>query len=146
LGIDVTSEPGLVLPTITDENRPFWDGCAAGELRLQKCARCGHVRYPVAPECPLCLAPEHAWRTLSGRAEIVSWVYFQRAYNRAWAGRVPYNVILVELEEGPRMFSNAVPLDRSDLRVGMPVAVTFADEEGVSIPRFAPIQDPSQDS
>ena len=36
-----------VLPQVDDLNRPFWDGCAAGELRLQRCAGCGRpmLRY-----------------------------------------------------------------------------------------------------
>lgn len=103
---------------------------------MQACGRCGHVRYPVAPICPRCLSPDYEWRRLSGRGEIYSWVYFQRAYNAAWEARVPYNVILVQLDEGPRMFSNALPLGRDDLRVGMPVQVAFEEEAGMSIPRF----------
>ena len=127
-----------ILPTLTDLNRPFWKACAVGELRMQACGNCGHVRYPIAPICPRCLFDGYEWRQLSGRGEILSWVYFQRSYNPAWAERVPYNVALVQLEEGPRMFSNVVPLSRSDLRVGMPVEVTFEDEQETSLPRFRP--------
>lgn len=132
------SEPPI-LPTISDLNRPFWEACAAGELRMQACRRCGHVRYPIAPTCPRCLFDGYEWRRLSGRGEILSWVYFQRSYNPAWEERVPYNVILVQLAEGPRMFSNALPLERNDLRVGMPVAVGFLEEAGVWLPRFRPL-------
>ncbi len=127
-----------ILPTISDLNRSFWEGCAAGELRMQGCVRCGHVRYPIAPICPRCLSPDDEWRRLSGRGEILSWVYFRRSYNAAWEHRLPYNVILVQLEEGPRMFSNAVPLGRDDLHVGMAVGVEFVEEDGVTLPRFRP--------
>jgi len=127
-----------IRPKITDLNRPFWEACAAGELRLQACGRCGHVRYPIAPICPRCLFDGYEWRRLSGVGEILSWVVFQRSYNVLWEDRVPYNVILVQLAEGPRMFSNALPLGRSDLRVGMSVEIVFDQEEGVFIPRFRP--------
>jgi len=127
-----------ILPTLSELNRPFWDGCAQGELRLQQCDRCRHVRYPISDICPRCLSPEHQWQKLSGRGAILSWIVFQRPYNEAWEQHVPYNVVLVELEEGPRLFSNVVPLDRTDLRVGMPVRVIFEQLDGVAVPRFAP--------
>jgi uncharacterized OB-fold protein len=142
----MTGGTGLVLPTITDLNRPFWDGCARGELRLQACNRCGHIRYPIAPVCPRCLAEEYDWRTLSGRGEILSWVYYHQRYNKAWGERLPYNVILVQLEEGPRMFSNALPLGRDDLEVGMPVVVDFVDEQGIAVPRFRPVAERRRES
>ena len=63
------SEYKKPLPTITDENRGFWDGCRAGRLMLQKCGACGHIRYPISHVCPDCLSYEFAWTQLSGRGE-----------------------------------------------------------------------------
>jgi uncharacterized protein len=124
-------------PVVNDLNRPFWDGCAAGELRLQVCRACGHIRYPISEICPRCLSPEYDWRPMSGRAEILSWVMFQRGYQPSWAPLVPYNVVLVQLEEGPRMFGNVEPLGRADLAVGAALRVTFAPAAGGSaIPRW----------
>jgi uncharacterized OB-fold protein len=128
-----------ILPAISDLNRPFWEGCAAGELRLQACLPDGHLRYPVSEICPRCLSPDYEWRRMSGAAEILSAVTFHRAYNVAWEERVPYNVVLVQLAEGPRMFSNVLPLDRHDLPAGTPVRVVFDPvAEGIAIPRFVP--------
>ena len=39
--------PAKPLPVITGENQPFWDACKAGELRMQQCTECRHVRYPI---------------------------------------------------------------------------------------------------
>lgn len=128
-----------ILPTITDLNRPFWDGCADGELRLQECGSCGLVRYPVAETCPRCLSADASWRPLSGRGEVLSTIGFHRAYNPAWADRVPYNVALVQLDEGPRMFSNVLPLDRLDVPAGTRVHAVFEPlTDEVTIPRFVP--------
>ena len=134
-----------VLPTITDLNRPFWDGAAAGELRMQACTRCGHIRYPISDTCPRCLDPGYEWRRLSGDGEVLSYMIFHRGYHAAWK-QVPYNVVLVQLAEGPRMFSNVVPVERTDLRVGMPVRVTFAGVDGISIPRFVPRDEVDRDA
>lgn len=126
-----------ILPTISDLNRPFWDGAAAGELRLQACTACGLVRYPISDVCPRCLSPEAEWRVMSGRGEILSAVTFQRAYNPAWEERVPYNVVLVQLDEGPRMFGNVLPYDRRDLPAGTRVRVVFDPAaDGTAIPRW----------
>jgi uncharacterized OB-fold protein len=127
-----------LLPSVTDLSRPFWDGCRVGELRFQSCIPNGHLRYPISEICPVCLAAECEWRTVSGRGAILSFGIFHRAYHKAWEGRVPYNVALIQLDEGPRMFSNVVPLGRTDLEVGAPVRVVFEHEDGVAIPRFEP--------
>lgn len=56
-----------------------------------------------------------------------------------WADKVPYVVAYVELEEGVRMFSNIVGCDSQDVRIGMPVEVTFEDlSEETSVPLFRP--------
>ncbi len=128
-----------ILPTITDLNRPFWEGCAEGVLRVQACQPAGHLRYPVSDACPTCLSPDWTWQDLSGDGEILSAVVFQRSYNRAYERHVPYNVVLVQLKEGPRMFSNVLPLTSPALPAGTLVRVTFDPvAEGISIPRFVP--------
>jgi uncharacterized OB-fold protein len=127
-----------VLPQVDDLNRPFWDGCAAGELRLQRCAGCGRLRYPISTVCPACLSTESAWEAVSGRGTVYSFAVFRHAYGNAWAERVPYDVALGQLEEGPFLLSNVVGVPVAELRVGLPVTVVFEDEEGVAIPRFRP--------
>jgi uncharacterized protein len=125
------------VPAITDDNREFWEGCAAGELRMQRCQSCGHVRYPVSFMCPRCLSRDTEWIALSGDGEVFSYIVFHRAYHQGFAGDVPYNVALVQLDEGPRMFSNVVGCADDEVRVGDRVHVVFDRvTEEVVIPRF----------
>ena len=127
----------LVLPTLDDVNRPFWDGCREGVLKLQRCTRCGHLRYPIAAICPRCMSDGVAWDQLSGRGAVFSFAVFHHAYNDAWRDRIPYNVALVELEEGPTVISNIVRVDPEGLRVGLPVAAVFEPLTGeLSVLRF----------
>ena len=59
-------------------------------------------------------------------------------YHPDWAARIPYNVVLVQLDDGPRMFSNLVG-DASVLAVGARVRAVFAPlDEGCALPQFAP--------
>lgn len=127
------------LPTLTDANRLFWDGARSGMLKMQKCSHCGHIRYPVNDICPRCLDEQHEWVALSGRGEVFSTIVFHQVYDKAFAGDVPYNVSLIQLDEGPRMFSNVVGIPPGDVRVGRRVSVFFDPvTPEISIPRFRP--------
>jgi len=67
----------------------------------------------------------------------VSWVVYHKAYHDAFRDRVPYNVAVVELEEGARLITNvAAPND--SLRIGLPVRLRVEEAFGLPLPRFAP--------
>ncbi len=125
------------LPTLTEENAPFWKAARDGLLSMQRCGSCGHVRYPVAPVCPRCLSDEHDWTPLSGRGSIFSYVVFHQVYNPAFRNDVPYNVALSQRDEGPRMFSN-IRTDAGEMpKVGDRVEVCFDPVTAeVTLPRF----------
>ena len=131
-----TSRP---LPVVTDRNRPFFDGLARGELRLQRCTACRHLRYPIASLCPACLGRDAEWELLSGRARVHSTVVFHRVYDPEFAADVPYNVSIVQLEEGPLMMTNVVGADPSSVAVGDAVRLEVATVgPDAVIPRFVP--------
>lgn len=127
------------LPEIGDDNRAFWEGTRSGELRMQQCDRCAHIRYPISHLCPECLEERHRWVRLSGRGEVFCTVVFHQVYNKAFAADVPYNVSLIQLDEGPRMFSNVVGVPPEQVAVGNRVRVVFDRvTEEVTLPRFTP--------
>ncbi len=127
------------LPDLSDENRPFWEACRASRLEMQKCLDCGHIRYPIQSVCPECLSERVQWTRLSGRGEVLSRLVFHQVYHKAYAPDVPYNVVLVQLDEGPRMFSNVVGVANESVKVGMRVRVVFERAtEQITIPRFQP--------
>ncbi len=125
------------LPTITDENREFWDGAKRGKLRMQCCSDCGHIRFPISFVCPECLSYDAKWVDLSGRGEVFSYIVFYQLYNKAFAPDLPYNVALVQLDEGPRIYSNIVGVDNDDVRVGDRIEAVFdAVTPEITIPKF----------
>jgi hypothetical protein len=59
----------------------------------------------------------------------------------AFKDRVPYVAAIVELVEGPRMMTNLVDVELSEVHIGMDVHVDFAPagEDGLSlVPVFVP--------
>ena len=126
------------LPEVTPDNQPFWDACKRHELSLQRCQDCGHLRLP-SPICPQCLCMNSEWVGMSGRGRVYTWTTIYQRYHAGFAGELPYNVAMVELEEGPRLITNIVGCDNEDLRIGMEVEVVFEDvTEEMTLPRFRP--------
>ena len=112
-------------------------GALAGELRVQRCDACGHLRYPVQGLCPLCLADRATWTSLSGLGTVLARVTYHQAFHPAWKDATPYDVVLVQLDEGPRMFSNLLGSVPGTVGVGDRVAVTFDRvRDDLAIPRF----------
>jgi len=58
------------------------------------------------------------------------------ADDNAFKNRPPYNVAIVELDEGPRLITNIVDADNAALAIDLPVTVAIEDEHGAAIPRF----------
>ncbi len=136
-----------LLPTPDEDSRPFWEGTAIGELRVQRCASCGRRRMPPRPMCPHCHSLDARWEATSGRGRIWSFVVAHPPLLAAYAELAPYNVIVVELDEEPtiRFTGNLVDtpdgalnqVDPHTLEIGMPVEVCFAPEiEGIVLPRW----------
>lgn len=123
-------------PRLSPDNAPFWEHCTAHELRLPFCGECGKPHLPPGPVCPFCLSEALDWRSVSGRGHISSWTIIRQAGLPAFREEVPYNVVQVELDEGPRLTSSIIAPD-DGLAIGQRVEVVFEDVEGgVSIPKF----------
>jgi uncharacterized OB-fold protein len=127
------------LPTVDTLNRPFWDLARQGKLSVQRCAACGHRHFPPGPVCPACLGDKQEWEVVSGKGTLLSWVTFHRAYWNGFAGDLPYDVCLVQLDEGPLLVSNLVGASADDVAVGDRLEVVFerATDE-ISLPKFMP--------
>jgi uncharacterized OB-fold protein len=138
-----SSAPAVLLPDVDEVNRPFWEAATGREFLLYTCANCQSRYYP-ATECTRCddLSPPMSWQPASGRGRLISWIVMHRAYHDAFKDRVPYNVALVQVDEGPYFLTNIVGCDQADLRYEMPVAVEFEEvAPGVTLPRFRPLRE-----
>ncbi len=115
----------------------YWRTLGEGRLQFQRCARCGHAWLPPREDCPSCWSPEWRWQAASGRGRLVSWVVFHTAFHESFEKRLPYNVALIELDEGPRLISNVVDLPESGVDViDRPLGLTIENDHGKALPRF----------
>ena len=133
--------PGVKpVPVPTKETQPYWDGCKQHELRVQKCAACGHHQFYPRLYCTTCMSDRVEWVKTSGRAKVLSYTIIYRPVTQAFAANVPYVVAMVTLDEGPQMMTNIVGCEPEKVHIGMPVRVTFDDwTEEISVPKFKPV-------
>ena len=125
------------LPVITDLSRPYWEAAKKHELRLQRCGKCHKYWYPPSFLCPFCWSRDYEWAKVSGRGKVNSWVVFHRVYYPGFEEEVPYAAVEVQLEEGPRLMTNLVGVRKEDIRIDMPVEVSFDDvTPEVTLPKF----------
>jgi len=139
----------MPLPATDDPiDAPFWKAALRDELVVQRCGQCHNWRFPPRPMCPTCQSFEHTWEAVSGEGRIWSFVVPHPPLLPYFARLVPYNVIVVELAEDPRlrMVGNLVAsaagelneIDPHQIRIGDRVRVVFwRAEEDVALPRWA---------
>lgn len=113
-----------------------------GVLRFQTCDDCAYVRFPVATICPECLSTSFTWARDTGVGTVWSYCIYHRAFDAAFRGALPYNVVLVELDSGPRMISNVLRIEQADLRVGLRVIGSATEvAPGRTLVYFRPLGD-----
>jgi uncharacterized protein len=145
---DDAEPPPFLRPALDDDSAGFWEGCAAGELRVQRCNTCGHRQFPPRQQCPACQGFDLGWEAVSGRGTIWSFAVPHPPLLAAYASFAPYNVVVVALDEDPtlRMVGNLIAQDGASIDsvdpgtivIGEPVRVSFdrrSDDE-VTYPRW----------
>lgn len=122
------SDLASLMPPLDDANRPYWEGLRARRLRLPRCEACGTFRFHHTRFCPECGSDRAAWTELSGRGRLWARCVFHQVYFEAFRERVPYGVVIVELEEGVRVYSNlADDAHPMDVPIGAPLQAEFED-------------------
>ena len=128
----------MLVPVTDTDGAPFWGYARQGELRVQTCADCDEPRFPPRPCCPHCQSFASEWRPVSGHGRIWSYVVPHPPLLPAYAEQAPYNVIVVELVDAPRirLVGNLVAeagarldsVSPDRIRIGAKVQVVFTGE------------------
>ena len=127
------------LPQVDEVNRPFWEATRRRELHLQRCGDCRNVWYPAGTNCPKCLSTNFEWSAMSGRGTVWSFIVYHHCWHRGFEKEIPYNVAMIQLEEGPIVITNIVNVQNDSIKVGMSVKVVFEPAtEQVTLFKFTP--------
>jgi hypothetical protein len=131
--------PDYPLPDVDDPiMRPFWDGARAGRLMLQREKASGRAVWPPKPMYWKG-GGKLEWFEASGRGRIYSYVVGYEPFLPAFQHLLPLVMVLVEVEEGPRLVGYMVDCLPDGMAFGMKVRVAFEPlTERVTLPVWRP--------
>ncbi|WP_340151340.1 OB-fold domain-containing protein [uncultured Sneathiella sp.] len=117
---------------------PFWDWCRKRELRFQQCGSCGRHRHPPSPFCRFCGSDKVEWDPAPNEAELFSYTVVHNAVTEELKPYVPYNIAVVGFPSlQVRLISNIIDLPPSELRIGMPLRLTWQEcDDSTPLPLF----------
>jgi uncharacterized protein len=130
-------QAGIPLPQPTPISAPFWDGCAAHELRYQRCSQCRHAEFDPTWVCRHCGADALVWQRSAGLGELYSHTVVWRPQTPEFSA--PYAVVIVAYDEGFTMLTNLIGCQVADVRIGLRVQTEFHCVGGdVTLPYVTP--------
>jgi uncharacterized OB-fold protein len=124
------------------DKRDFYRGWLARELRVNRCADCGHWHHPPRPMCPACWSWNVVPTAVSGRGVVHLLMLLHQGPPAEGVdyGAGPYPVVTVELAEQPglRYTSTIVDCPPDKLAIGLPVELAWIERNGAPFPVFTP--------
>ena len=137
-------------PVADRDTQPFWDAVAEHRFIVQRCSSCERWIWQPRPLCPHCHAPDPDWHEVGGNARVVSWTALHPPVLTVWADKLPFVILLVELDDAPsvRMVGQLVDYagellktngENEGLAIGTPLSLRWrVDEAGQTLPAWTP--------
>ena len=116
---------GVIRPMMGRDSQFFWDGTAAGELRIQSCNACGVLRFPPGPTCVECGLFDRGHVVAAGTGTVFSYVVHR--HPPVPGKELPIVIALVDLDEGVRMVGEVVDVPDDEIEIGMRLRVDFRE-------------------
>jgi len=124
---------------MTDVIKPeqeYFAHLAQGRFMLQRSRSSGEFFFHPRVAAPVTGARDLEWAAVSGRGTVHAVTIM-----RPKPPQAPYNVVLVDLEEGPRMMSRVEGLAPGDVRIGMAVQARIATQDDKPLVVFDPAKE-----
>jgi hypothetical protein len=90
-----------------------------------KCVTCGESYFPSRSLCPTCRREgRFEMEKFSGKGKVYSYTVVH-APPQGFELHRPYLLAIIELDEGPKLTAQIVDCKKEDIKIGMPVEMTF---------------------
>ncbi|MFC5589742.1 Zn-ribbon domain-containing OB-fold protein [Sporosarcina soli] len=115
--------------------KPFLEGATKGKLLVQECQQTKKKIWPPRLISPYAPDAELRWVPIEGKGKVYTFNVVHRAFFPYYKEKVPYAIVIVELEDGIRMLGNTMGINPNSISIGMPMEVAFekVDEEIVLV-------------
>ena len=101
-------------------------------ILYQSCESCGKAQYFRRGFCAACGSTKLVEKQASGKGAVYATSIVARAAMPETRAHVPYNIVLIDTEEGFRMMAHGA----NDLAIGDRVAARFTQFAGKLVPYF----------
>jgi len=129
--------PERFAPPTSAAAEPYWAATRERRLDLQRCLTCDRAVHFPREICPHCHGVELSFATSAGVGAVYAVTIMPTPALPSMAGRAPYAVALVDLDDGVRMLTNLVGDGALDAVVGDRVRVAWEPlEDGRHLPVF----------
>lgn len=88
-----------------------------GTAHLQRCEECAKFFFPPRVLCPHCASTSYQWFPISGRGTIYSSTFVSPAKEDG----LGHSVVIVQIEEGPRLLGASADVSAADGKIGKEV-------------------------
>ena len=128
------------VPEPTPVSRPFWEGLAQHRIFVQYSPSLRRYVFYPRTLAPGSLADDLEWREIDGAGALYTFTIARRPTGPPWVDAIPQLLAVVQWDAGPRISTELVEVDPSDIRIGMRVSPVFYDlrETGVTLLKYRP--------
>ncbi len=130
----VEAQPASEWPPAGLEREPHGEALGGDGFALRRCLDCRAWLDPVPPRCGHC-GGQTVVESTSGTGVVDSFIVMRQPPMRAFAGRRPYALALVILDEGLRLPGRLDGIRPAEVTIGQPVRAAFDLRPGTEVPR-----------
>jgi uncharacterized OB-fold protein len=128
----------LPAPAPSPFSLPFWEGTKRKELLLQYDPIAERYQFFPRPISIYTGKRNLEWRAASGLGSVFAFTIVRRAPHPGFAGRTPYVVASITLDEGVRILAQLRNVAPEDVRAGMRVHVEWEPRGAYNVAVFEP--------
>lgn len=118
----------------------YFSGLSNRKLLVPYCKSCGKPHFYPRHACPACWGEEYEWKEASGKAKVVTHTRVLANPPSAFEHLLPFEIAIVELDEGVSMLTNIINDDNSKVAVGDRVELQFVERDGQLLPTFRAVK------
>jgi uncharacterized OB-fold protein len=129
---------------VDHDNREHFAALLERRLVLNRCRACGYWIYPHRPLCPRCWSEEVGRDEVGGTGTVFMYTFSfpghagSRIKGLDHEKPTPYAAVEWDEQEGLRYLAPVIECGDAEIRIGMPVELTWVERDGTPLPAFRP--------